>query len=124
MRMLTLMLLVNLGVLTPVSPVMAEEKEEAFVLAYRLASTQTKEFDDPNKADAFAKALTKLGCKSKSEHHEGHVDVTCQQARWTLVTLQSEELVHKWQDWLDKVGCETLHSEDPNHEEEHDGEDG
>ena len=38
---------------------MAEKKEEAFVLAYRPASTQTKEFDDPNKADAFAKALTK-----------------------------------------------------------------
>ena len=106
------------SVLMP-SSIMAAE-EEVFVFAYRAPEPKTKEFEDPNKAAAFEKALKKLGCESKAESHDGHIDVTFQQPRWTLVTLQSEELVHKWQDWLNDAGCETLHSEDPEHHEEHD----
>lgn len=106
------------SVLMP-SSIMAAE-EEVFVFAYRAPEPKTTEFEDPKKAAAFEKALAKLGCESKAESHDGHIDVTFQQPRWTLVTLQSEELVHKWQDWLNVAGCETLHSEDPEHHEEHD----
>ncbi|MBL8811477.1 MAG: hypothetical protein JNM43_14995 [Planctomycetaceae bacterium] len=106
------------SVLMP-SSIMAAE-EEAFVFAYRATEPITKEFDDPKKAAAYDKALKTLGCKAKVESHDGHIDITFQQPRWTLVTLQSEELVHKWQDFLNDEGCETLHSEDPEHHEEHD----
>lgn len=106
------------AVLMP-SPAFAAEEEEAFVVAFRLLKPKTMEFDDPTKVKAHVAALTKLGCKSKSESHDGHTDVTYQQVRWTTVTLSSEELVHKWQDWLNDAGFETLHSEDPEHEEGH-----
>ncbi len=79
------------------SPTNAADEKETFVFAYRLLEPQTKEFEDSKKGEAFVKALGKLGCKSKTESHEGHMDVIFQQPRWTLVTLQSEELVHKWQ---------------------------
>ncbi len=105
--------------ITPAA-VSATEDEEAFVVAYRLAKPKTMEFDDPAKAKAHAAALKKLGCKSTSESHDGHIDVTYEQPRWTAVTLGSEELVHKWQDWLNDAGFETLHSEDPEHEAGHD----
>ena len=97
----------------------AADEAETFVFAYRLVEPQTQEFEDAKQGEAFVKALSKLGCKSKVESHEGHMDVIYQQPRWTLVTLQSEELVHKWQEWLKRAGCETLHSENPEHEEEH-----
>ncbi len=117
---LVTMFMAGVCVMAMPSPTQASDETETFVFAYRLMEPQTKEFEDSKKGEAFMKALGKLGCKSKTESHEGHMDVTYQQPRWTLVTLQSEELVHKWQDWLTDAGCETLHSEDPEHEEEHD----
>ena len=113
-------LMIGMMAVTTTTVASAGQDDEVFIVAYKLAKPTTIEFDDPGKAKAHAAALTKLGCKSKSESHEGHIDVTYQQPRWTAVTVGSEELVHKWQDWLIDAGFETLHSEDPEHEAGHD----
>jgi hypothetical protein len=120
MKLLPLMILMTGLISTMTAASIAADEKESFIFAYRALEPITREFDDPKKGSAFEKALTKLGCKAKVESHDGHMDVTFQQPRWTLVTLQSEELVHKWQDWLSDAGCETLHSEGPEDHEEHD----
>ncbi len=73
---LVTMFMAGVCVMAMPSQTHAADEKETFVFAYRLMEPQTKEFEDSKKGEAFMKALGKLGCKSKTESHEGHMDVT------------------------------------------------
>ena len=110
-------------VLMPTVAIAAED--EKFVIAFRMVKPTTMEFEDAAKGKAHIDALKKIGCKAKPENHDGHMDVTYQQPKWTELTVASDELVHQWQDWLIKAGFETLHADgaEEGHDHEHAHED-
>lgn len=86
-------------------------EDEQFMIAFRMVKPTTMEFEDAAKGKAHIDALKKIGCKAKPENHDGHMDVTYQQPKWTELTVASDELVHQWQGWLTKAGFETLHAD-------------
>ena len=114
-----LMALALTTVLMPTAASAAED--ETFVIAFRMAKPNTKEFDDPKKAKEFLAALKKIGCTAKAEDHAGHIDVTYQQPKWSELNVASDELVHQWQGWLNNGGFETLHADgaDDGHDHKH-----
>lgn len=100
-------------------------EDEKFVIAFRMVKPTTMEFEDAAKGKAHIAALKKIGCTAKPENHDGHMDVTYQQPKWTELTVASDELVHQWQGWLNKTGFETLHAdgaeEGHDHKHAHEG---
>ena len=100
--------------------------DEKFVIAFRMVKPKTMEFEDEKKGKQFIGALMKIGCSVKPEDHAGHIDITYQQAKWSVLTVGSDALVHQWQDWLVKAGFETLHADgaDDGHGHAHTKDDG
>lgn len=93
--------------------------DEKFVIAFRMVKPKTMEFKDTKKGKTFIAALMKIGCTVKPEDHAGHIDVTYQQAKWSVLTVGSDALVHQWQNWLVKAGFETLHADGANNGHDH-----
>jgi hypothetical protein len=90
---------------------------KTFAIALRIVDEKTMHFDDPAKAQQHAAAVKKLGAEMRLDQHEGHSDVTYRTVGWKLMEVETDELAHKWEDWLKGAGFETLHGHDPDHEE-------
>jgi hypothetical protein len=91
------------------------DSREPSVVAYRLTKWKTMHFDDGDTAKQHAAAVRNLGCETKTDRHGDHFDVTYRQMDWMPLSLSSDEVAHRWQDWLDGAGFESLHGHGDSH---------
>lgn len=84
---------------------------EHFVVDYRVAAWRTVRFNDPKSADAYVKAVTRLGCEVKSgAKNSGYIDVSFVCPQWHRLELDTHDQAHQWEKWFHANGFETKHS--------------
>ncbi|WP_425399033.1 hypothetical protein [Aeoliella sp.] len=101
-----------------------QEKRE-IVVAHRIKDWHTEHFEDSTKAQQHVDALKKLGAEVRVEQHSGHTDVTYRTVGWKPLRVETDDLAHQWQEWLQRSGFETVHGHSPDHDEHahHEGHD-
>lgn len=96
---------------------------EPSVVAYRLTKWKTMHFDDVDIAKQHAAAVRNLDCETKTDRHGDHFDVSYRQMDLMPLLLSSDEVAHRWQDWLDGAGFESLHGDGDSHSQNDHGHD-
>lgn len=86
----------------------AHAQEEA-VVHYRLVGWKSAHFDDARSARSFEEAIKRIGCETRQEQHNGHIDVTYRCPQWRSISASNDDAAHRWQNWLRQNGFETRH---------------
>ena len=79
------------------------------VIAFRLADWNEVHFDDAAMADQHFQAVERLGCEARKDAHGGHTDVVYRCREWRSITVQTHDLAHQWEEWLNGAGFDTYH---------------
>ncbi len=78
------------------------------IIGFRLADWKTAHFHDVNQADSAEQTLTKIGCEVNRSQHDGHIDLRFRSPTWKQITLETDEQVEQWSQWLVQQGMLTL----------------
>ena len=81
----------------------------AEIVRYQLSDWKAKHIHDDKKADVIAQTLKKLGCETKKEQHNGHIDIKYRCPKWRQLDLKSHAEAHKWEKWLKEYHFKTEH---------------
>lgn len=82
----------------------------AELVDYRCPQWKAKHVHDAGKAKTITETLDGLGCETKQNQHNGHIDVKYRCEKWMQLSLDSHAEAHKWEKWLKEFGFETKHT--------------
>lgn len=81
----------------------------AEIVRYQCPQWKAKHIHDADKADKIAKTLKDLGCETKRDQHNGHIDIKYKCEKWRQLDLQSHDEAHRWEKWLKEFGFNVEH---------------
>lgn len=77
-------------------------------IGFRLANWETAHFHDASAADKTETALKKIGCETQRQAHDGHIDLRYRCVGWKQLTVETDEHLVQWHQWLGDRGMQTL----------------
>jgi len=80
-----------------------------YYVDFRSVQWKTAHYNNPQVAEERFKTLQSLQCDVQKFAHNGHTDVKYRQAKWRVLSFDTDEEAHKWQHWLKTMGFETRH---------------
>lgn len=93
------LLALSLPVAATAAPAAAKQR-----LSFRTVKPIAAHFDTDKDAAANEKTLQQIGCETKREQHNGHIDVRFECKFWKTLTLNDAAEVAKWDKWLTEKG--------------------
>jgi len=91
-------------------PITSADAADTEVIEYRLTQQRTVHVDSAQIAAQYHDSLQKLGCESRIDEHDGHIDLIYRCPEWRDVAFDSHASAHKWETWLKSLGFEVKHS--------------
>jgi hypothetical protein len=77
-------------------------------IGFRLADWKTSHFHDAAAADQTEQTLKKIGCETERQNHDGHIDLRFRCPTWKQLTVESDEQLVQWHQWLGNLEMLTM----------------
>ena len=82
----------------------------AEVVHFQCKEWKAKHIHDTKAADTIAKTLNKLGCETKQEQHNGHIDIKYRCVKQKDLPVKSHAEAVKWEKWFKEYGFKVYHT--------------
>ena len=77
-------------------------------LSFFQSEWKTLHLHDAKQAETTVSTLKQLGCEVEQAQHEGHIDLKFRCTTWRSMSLESDDQVKQWLDWMTETGLDTV----------------